>query len=589
MFQIGNPTDGVRLIHWTKELPRASEADPLGLELRASARISNELLHCITSITPRARYYAFFPWALHDYNTRERLSKNDRGRISGVLSRERAMVLGAVLHHNGAACENGGLGGSEKAETLAEKRPRSYDLAAWKHLKNPQGQFGAAYKGSLINLGVFKTQDGEVSDDVEAGANELDEKTQSIEIRELSALGQRLADAFGRSVQSTAYVANSLTTNDKVAADVLMEFGGRAGLCEITHRYSRDRDVLRDVFFAKCEELDRPARLRRRMSLLLMLECVAQTRNAGLALDDRTLSDICYFGAAVLDENDALSEKSIELPTVLADIQQRWRVFFTQGYLAVALQSLLVALVRQIREKPAGVAREKIIALMSPFNLSERFKEVFGRDLPRDFLEMTARETLEVCGIGGKERRNLLDASAPFSERQLEELLVESEANEAAVTVLASMLLYQTILRYKQRCPVPIKNWYAQQIHNDYADVALPGIIHFLETELGEQWTDRTNREILDRLIWRFVVRQHQTMSYERGFGGVAPLFHVDGTRIVATEMDYTNPRAKNPRFWPALQILADLKLIMYGDDGYELTADGKAWLHAELASAANP
>jgi hypothetical protein len=78
-------------------------------------------------------------------------------------------------------------------------------------------------------------------------------------------------------------------------------------------------------------------------------------------------------------------------------------------------------------------------------------------------------------------------------------------------------------------------------------------------------------------------------MSYERGFGGVAPLFHVDGTRIVATEMDYTNPRAKNPRFWPALQILADLKLIMYGDDGYELTADGKAWLHAELASAANP
>lgn len=77
MFQLEKPTDSLRLIHWTKELPRASDADPLGLELRASARISSELLHCITSITPRARYYAFFPWALHDYNTRERLTRGD--------------------------------------------------------------------------------------------------------------------------------------------------------------------------------------------------------------------------------------------------------------------------------------------------------------------------------------------------------------------------------------------------------------------------------------------------------------------------------------------------------------------------------
>lgn len=67
----------------------ATEADPLSLELRVSARLSNELLYCITSITPRARYYAFFPWALQDYNERERLTKNDRGRIQGVFSRRR--------------------------------------------------------------------------------------------------------------------------------------------------------------------------------------------------------------------------------------------------------------------------------------------------------------------------------------------------------------------------------------------------------------------------------------------------------------------------------------------------------------------
>jgi hypothetical protein len=65
------------------------------------------------------------------------------------------MVLGAVLHHDGKPCEGGALGGSDPASTLATSRKKSYDLLAWRHLKAAEGQFGAAYKGSLINLGVF--------------------------------------------------------------------------------------------------------------------------------------------------------------------------------------------------------------------------------------------------------------------------------------------------------------------------------------------------------------------------------------------------------------------------------------------------
>jgi hypothetical protein len=164
---------------------------------------------------------------MQDYNEHEHLTKHDRGRIQGVVARERAMVLGAVLHHGGVACQDGGLGGSDKAVTLTRNASRSYDLLAWKHLKNPQGQFGAAYKGSLINLGVFKTDDEEVSEDVEAETNELDETTQSIEIRELSALGLRLAEAYRKSVQRTSYVSLGLTLKGKVAADVLSEFGAK--------------------------------------------------------------------------------------------------------------------------------------------------------------------------------------------------------------------------------------------------------------------------------------------------------------------------------------------------------------------------
>src|SRR5258706_9925554 len=176
MYQLGKPSEAMRLLHWNKELPSASPADPLGLNLRVSARLSDELLYCITSITPRARYYAFFPWAFQDYNDHERAKQGDRGRIKAVLARERAMVLGAVLHHDGHPCDGGGLGGSDKATKIDRNRKRSFDLSRWEHLGAPEGQFGAAYKGSLINLGVFKADDARVKDEADAGATELDQE-----------------------------------------------------------------------------------------------------------------------------------------------------------------------------------------------------------------------------------------------------------------------------------------------------------------------------------------------------------------------------------------------------------------------------
>ena len=69
-------------------------------------------------------------------------------------------------------------------------------------------------------------------------------------------------------------------------------------------------------------------------------------------------------------------------------------------------------------------------------------------------------------------------------------------------------------------------------------------------------------------------------MSYERGFGGSAPLFNVDGTTIIGTNTDYTDPRALNPRLRSALQILSDLGLLRWDtENGYEQTPEGKHWL----------
>ena len=182
---------------------------------------------------------------------------------------------------------------------------------------------------------------------------------------------------------------------------------------------------------------------------------------------------------------------------------------------------------------------------------------------------------------------NTLPIDAPFSERSLEHLLVDIEANETACLALAAMLLYQVVVRYHGQVRASFNNWYEQQVHNDLGDISLPGIMRFLPGEFGDNWPDCPNAEILSRILSRFVIRQHERMSYERGFGGSAPLFHVDGTTVIGTGTDYTDPQALNPRLWSALQILSDLGLIIYEDDsGYRRTSDGDAWLASELQRA---
>jgi len=48
----------------------------------------------------------------------------------------------------------------------------------------------------------------------------------------------------------------------------------------------------------------------------------------------------------------------------------------------------------------------------------------------------------------------------------------------------------------------------------------------------------------------------------ERGFGGSAPPFHVDGATVIGSDADFSDPQALNARFFSTVQILHDLKLV---------------------------
>ena len=86
-------------------VPATKGQDPLGLNLRVSARLAAQLLHCITSITPRAQYFAFFPWCVADFDRREKTERADADFREALQLREKALTMGCVLHHDAEACQ----------------------------------------------------------------------------------------------------------------------------------------------------------------------------------------------------------------------------------------------------------------------------------------------------------------------------------------------------------------------------------------------------------------------------------------------------------------------------------------------------
>jgi hypothetical protein len=553
------------------------------------------LLYCITSITPRARYYAFFPWAFQDYADNEKGKRGDRGSVRGVLSREKAMVLGAVLHHDGAPCDGGALGGSDKAIELFNRQARSsYNLDGWKHLKAPEGQFGAAYKASLINLGLFANESDDVDEEASEDSNELDAQVQSIELTELSGRGRRLADAYQRAVRGTRYVKERWTLHSSVPAAVLKEFGSRAGLCEISQSSAEDRDVIKEILFSCDREGTQSTHYRRRMSLLLLLHGIGAAAKIEVPFDRQSFSDLTYYGRIVTDE-EHLKSAAIDIPAPLRDAAERWRIFHFHGYLTVALQSFLISIVGVLRHHPAGIDRGRLLDEFSVPAFAARFRKLFETQVPGSFFDRTPAQLLGVAGVSIADAlarrpgalRNI-SIGSKFSERNLADHLTEGEAEQISGIVLASILLYAVLIRYQTAVEPAYDAWYQNLVQDRFADLSVPGVLGTLRSEYGDNWWHRPNREILNLLLWRFVLLQHQTMSYERGFGGSAPLFHVDGTTVIGTDADFSDPQALNARFFSAMEILYDLKLVA-GDyeDGIRLTQEGEAWLQRLLAQEA--
>ena len=572
-------------------VPISQAQDPLGLSLRVSARLSSELLHCITSITPRARYFSFLPWCVFDFWKREKASRADADLTEAVRLREKALTLGCVLHHDGDACRDGRLVGSDKAmQWLAANPGKTPKFSGLSFVKNPALH---AYYNSLVHLGFFnETPEGNVSEE-EAETEENSEL--QISDLELSELGKRVAASYDATVGNLPVVAKLTKKPNGCSPGELKKWGELGGICEVAGASAPDRSLLREVFFNRVGSPG-PSHKFRHDSLTLFLELMDKIAPHGVSVGHIVLGDAVYFGATGAGEDGSKVVK-LGFSVQLEDIANRWRMFYFHYYLSVALESLFVGVVGCAqRAGMAGTRVEAIVAALKSKSVASFLARALEKKIEGDFLDLTPNQLVQAAGyrdLGGDFRagdnfERHFDYAHPLSERNLANELRSGEMAYASPEGIACalVLLIMTVCRYTKWDGGQYGNWLAGATRDPYRDVTVPVVLRELRCSLGSFW-DATWRKIAMLVIGRFVVTQHEVLSYEKVWDGSRALFHSEQGVIRWRGLSYDSIVVENSRFYSAVQILEDLALAEHEDGNrwqVKLTAEGKRLLGGELA-----
>jgi hypothetical protein len=572
---------GNHLLRWSEHIPASDVTDPLGLGLRGSTRIASLLLYCITSITPRARYYSFLPWCIANYQKHEQDKKYSLGLKEAIKLREKALTYGCIVHHDGKPCDGGSLVGTTTAQKWWPSRKPNVNLSRLQFAKNPALN---AYLNSLVNLGFFVEQD--ITDELD---EELDDSFITIDDIELSDLGKELAESYDKIVGRLA-VTKAVSTRERTCTtSTLKEFGKRGGLCELSGQSAPDRPLLTDIFFAR-KGLTEKSHFRRNRSLILMLELCRQLSDNGWQMNSYTFLACTYYGR-IVEDGDSFEAA---IPSSLVDIATRWKMFYFHHFMGIALEGILSWLLAQLSERGLSGSTLNILTTSLHYqNVGRELSELLGKDIPSDFGNMTPAEFFSLFGVPTSELSDevswnidkSITAETTATEIVLENMILSGEYKQSPVGLaLPCILLALSMARYKRWADTPYGHWLASDaiVRDPFLDL-LPCtvLLHLDRNRKG--WWQQSWADFAEYVISRFIVQQHLSMAFEKTANGDRYLLSVDGDRLIFSR-SYDKIGLGNPRLNSAFQILTDLSLwAMDNDEVRRLSTDGISLLKKEL------
>jgi len=542
------------LPRWTKRVfTKTGGRDPLGLS-RVSGSITDFMMPGITTITPRARYFSFFCWALEDIASEEE-PKTYEDFKTALRRREAAVALATFI-----AEPRGPMHGAEeaKAELASSSFPDEYSIDFQVLPSNPLGGYGQYYSGSLYRLGL-----------TERDENGIDYPSNEI--------ARRIARQFEESIRGTCFPQSQCFSGRTINKIVVQESAAVLSIDALNSpRAAGEQKALVDLFLAT----DGPKNeddLNRRHSLALILHVVRAYEELGVEpgfreLDSSLLYGPHYFG--VLTQEGSQVGPWVP-PSGLAHASAFWRQFCLQEYLTVALERLLSAALEVAGAKSAGVTEEELLGSILQGDFERYLEDRLGVVSP------APQQMMAALGLGGppssarsQDLRHTYMFDHPCSEEQIHsDSEWASPQTEAAQAVLILGVLYG-----KWRGVKDDPAFY-QVMTKAGPELCSATVFPFLDA-----WFDPaiTWQDALGELLGRLVLDQHDRIMYEKRRLD-STWFSRSGGRILK-DQDY-EPHRRNSRFQNAVRILCDLGLLEMTDpeEGLRVTATGATQLEQIL------
>lgn len=548
---------------WTK-LSTIEETgrDPLGLE-RVHERLSEWLMPGITLVTPRARYYSFYLWAVQQTNQLDH-PRDRNAFIEGMRRREAAYVLANFADAEQTKTATESLTGTEQGLIKWQQGQRASRLST-KFSPLPSSRLGGYsqyYGGSLYKLGLSYTP---------AEANGIDQ---------LTAAGTVIANAFDQSIKSTAYRCEH-QHDDTLDLSVLTEYGKAAGLDRLKDK-KQECLALIDLFFARNQHAV-PSADWRKQSLLLCLDVARAAEETGYPLTRLNFEDT-ILAKAVYYRNLSSSNHLCDYipPPAIRMSFERYRLFQANRYFMYALECLLWAMIDVLQDEPSGMKVEEYVESLPWPEVERYFLEyshsrlspgpgisgwltaIFKRPLMR--LDSASSSHFDEANRGGAKALELVASDA----------LQEAGANESVG--LALLIFFSLFCRCHYYHAVNQTAWSEVALHGR-GDLWVGDMIHTIEDQLDK---DASIKDFLKIVLAQWVVRRHEIVLRQKQKSGAGWLYQ-DQDRRVHFKQAYI-PYMRISRLVNATPILQDVGLLEVREDCLKLTHEGKSVLAHELS-----
>lgn len=536
----------IETVAWVTPPEAIRGLDHLGVQAPCIA-LYGQLLPGITNVTDRARYYSFHPWVVWAFE--RRYTDHSVDEFRRVLRRAECLFALIAIRHARVAGDGddglhgGAMVGRDKLLRI-EEAANGFALGDYatlegpkRYFKNKLGGLGQYYFGPLRDLRLLDHHEA-------AGYPGYDEQR-----------GRKFAEAFASGVPEDTFFR--VLEQDATTWDELDELNAFCP-CKLREN-TAEHELLLDLFLARTDLFQGDGGTTRRASLGLMLDLASQpARDPDYAFEG-LLRGAAYTGALV-------DGSAWQVTEAHQRVLRGWGTYQRNELLSIAVQGLFAAVLRAIERDKARRIRQTRDAA----DVATRLLSSLGADLqlPLDSLVSRVRGALPALADWQHEDHELQRGWRLQNLQLNDDAKLEELARESIAILLA--LLARGVDEY------PYGDF---ELDPEYFD---PREIHLLSLRQASknEWAGLTVETWIRWVAVQWGVARHLRVALRKLRGERRDTFRIRPLEGEMRVVEAPEPVFTQPRVSRAQQILRDLCLVEYDDEGMMILTDRG---HAEL------